>query len=1035
MTIAEGQPRRGAGAPTLPYHEVVATRVASPDFIGRKRELESLDGAIARGRIGDAVVVLVGGDAGIGKSRLVAEAATRAREDGSLVLEGGCVSLGSGEGLPFAPFLEALRRLPDIIARGGAGTIGSVDELRTTETSELGRILPEFGSVASSDLGMFERPDWVQSRIFEGMLALLRGLGEHIPVVLVVEDLHWADSSTRDLLSFLARNARTERLIIIGTYRTDDLHRRHPLRPWLAEMERLSRVVGTEVGRFGRSDLTAQITAILGHRPPTDLVDAIAGRAEGNPFFVEELLASGVGDGVDRIPPTLRDVLMTRVTALSEQTQRILGVAAVAGRTAQPALLAEVAGADEADIEAPLREAIAAQILTAEQSSRGDTYRFRHALLAEAVYDDLLPSERRRLHAAYATILDTLPVPPGAEGASQLAALAHHATAAHDQVRALQAWVRAGRAAAAFHAYGEAGRAFERAIELWDAVPADDRPADADAAALHYEAALPAMVGGRTDRAVDLARAAVGNLDQARQTERWAAANERLARAVWRAGRMDEGLAILQDSDAVLEHTDPTRVRARILAAIAGAQMLRGEHPLAIKAAGTAIEVARATGSRISEAHARNTMGVSTALSGRCADGIAILREAAALTHELKDVDDVGRAYANLSSVLTICGSNEESLEVALEGVAWARAVGAFGGYGQFIAGNAVTAAVELGRWDEAEALADDLFAGDTVGVNRIGVLCVVGPFYARRGRLEEAGRLLHEGRALVDPLREAQFTGPTYVGLVEHALTAGRPEEAAAAAAEGVERIGRTADRYYLSELLAMGARAEADRAEIARAARDLAGAESAIASSASYRDTLRDWAAESAGPDAFGGQLAADAAIATAEARRAAGSADPDAWRDAVAAADRTDSAWRKAYARYRLAEALLLARAARREATAALGDAWTRADVLSAMPLRGWIESLARRSRVEIPANAEIVTEEPLEETSRANDHGLTAREREVLALLVEGHTNRRIAEELFISESTAGVHVSNILRKFGVASRTEAATVAARLGLVD
>ena len=388
----------------LPYHEAVVTRVASPDFIGRTGELGAITEAIARGAAGDTVVVLVGGDAGIGKSRLVAEAAAAARAQGALVLEGGCVSLGNGEGLPFAPIVEALRRLPAMIAEGGAGPITALDELRSTETGDIGRLMPELGTASTSDTGLYDRPDWVQARIFEGVLALLRAMGERIPVLLIVEDLHWSDGSTRDLLSFLARNVRAERLAIVGTYRTDDLHRRHPLRPWLAEMERLPRVIRVEVGRFGRSELARQIEAILGHRPPTALVDAITARADGNPFFVEELLASGVEDGAKRIPATLRDVLLTRVTALSDDAQRVLGIAAVAGRTAEPALLAAVAALPEAVLEDPLREAVGAQILTTQAAPRGDAYRFRHALLAEAVYDDLLPSERRRLHAAYASV-------------------------------------------------------------------------------------------------------------------------------------------------------------------------------------------------------------------------------------------------------------------------------------------------------------------------------------------------------------------------------------------------------------------------------------------------------------------------------------------------------------------------------------------------------------------------------------------------------------------------------------------------------
>ncbi len=1021
----------------------VATRVASLDFIGRRVELEALDAALRQGTSGDATVTLVGGDAGIGKSRLVGEVAGRATARGSLVLEGGCVSLGEGEGLPFAPVVEALRRLPAVIDDGAAGSVRSIEELRTTETAELGRVLPELGAAMAVEDGVFDRPDWVQARIFEGLLALLRILGERIPVVFVIEDLHWADSSTRDVVSFLARNARTERLAVVGTYRTDELHRRHPLRPWLAEMERLPRVNRIEVTRFGRPELEAQITAILGERPSAGLVDAVERRAEGNPFFVEELLAAG-GGVEDRLPATLRDGMMARVTALSEDAQRILGVAAVAGRTVEADRLADVANAVESDIEGPLREAISAQILTSDPATHGDGYRFRHALLAEAVYDDLLPSERRRLHAAYARSIAASPVPKGAEGASQLAALAHHATAAHEPVRALDAWVRAARAAAAAHAFGEAGRAYERAIDLWDAVPADDRPSGIDAADLYHAASLAAMMSGRSDRAVDLARAAVEGLDPERDPERWAAANERLARASWVYGSMDDALRTLEMTAGVLQRSEAGRegslpMRARIMASIAGTHMLGGAHPEAIKAAHEAIELSRSTGSRSSEAHAMNTLGTSEALLGDCAGGISTLRAAFALTRELNDVDDLGRCYANLSSVLNICGAIAESMAVALDGVAWARSVGAAGGYGRFLAGNAIDAAIELGRWDEAERLIDEHQAGDPIGVNRLGMISVVGPLYARRGRHAEARRLLDEGRVSVKHLQEAQFTGPIYVGAVELALTDGDPDEAVAIATEGLQLIGRTGDQYYICGLLAMATRAEADRADLARARRDDEAAQAALTAAASYRDTLLRWSAAASGDAAFGGRLSADSALAVAETSRAAGIADRDAWARAVTAADRTGASWRSAYARYRLAEALLVARAPRREASVALADALARAVALAAAPLIGWIESLAKRSRIEIPAPSRP-DEAPEPSSARTDatapdDPGLTPREREVLALLVEGQTNRRIAEALFISESTAGVHVSNILGKLGVASRTEAAAVATRLGLVD
>jgi DNA-binding CsgD family transcriptional regulator len=1030
--------RRDPTSRTVPYHEPVATRVASPEFIGRQRELASLDDAVSRARSGDATVILVGGDAGIGKSRLVAEAARRARESGALVLEGGCIALGEGDGLPFAPIVEAFRRLPAIVAAGAIPGIDGIGSLRSSETSDLGRLLPELGDAPSPDARVFDRPDWVQARIFEGVLSLLRALGEHLPVVLIVEDLHWADSSTRDLLSFLVRNVRAERLAIIGTYRTDDLHRRHPLRPWLSEMERSPRVRRTEIARFDHAELTAQVGAILGHVPSARLVDAIAERAEGNPFFVEELLASGAEGATDRLPPTLRDVLLTRVTALPEDAQHILGIAAVAGRAAESALLAAVAGVDEPDIEGALREALAAQILVADDASGRDAYRFRHALLAEAVYDDLLPSERRRLHAAYAASLADRPVPTGVEGASQLAALAHHATFAHEPVRALHAWVGAARAAAASHAFGEAERAYEHAIDLWDAVPADDRPTDTDASALYFEASQAAMVRGRHGRAVDLARAAADALDPDRDLDRWAAANERLARATWMSGRLEDALAIFRQTADALVGTDPTPVRARVMAALASAYMLRGDHPTAIANATEAIEIARTAGARESEAHAMNTLGTSTAATGDCARGVAILREAFARTKDLHDVDDIGRAYANLSSMLAICGAAEEGLALALEGVAWARSVGLSDGYGRFIGNNACNAATHLGRWDEAERLADEAFAGDPVGVNRLALLGNAGSLFARRGRLADAERLLHEGRQLVEPLQESQMSGSIFVGLIEAALTQGRPDEAATIAADGVARLRRVEDRSFLGELLAMAARAEADRAEHARAARDDRAAASASSAAAAYRDPLASWMAEPAGRGAFAGLMAADAAAAEAEVRRAAGVADVAAWQAALDAAAASGSAWRTAYARYRVAEAKLLARAPRREAVAALSAAWSSADALGAAPLRGWIESLARRSRIDLAATVPV-DERPAAEDAPAapepDDHGLTAREREVLALLAEGHTNKRIGELLFISESTAGVHVSNILGKLGVSSRTEAAAVATRLGLID
>jgi ATP/maltotriose-dependent transcriptional regulator MalT len=377
-----------------------------------------------------------------------------------------------------------------------------------------------------------------------------------------------------------------------------------------------------------------------------------------------------------------------------------------------------------------------------------------------------------------------------------------------------------------------------------------------------------------------------------------------------------------------------------------------------------------------------------------------------------------------------------------MAGVTWARSVGAAAGYGRFIAGNAADAAVELGRWDEAEAILDDLLASDAVGVNHIATITIAGRFFARRGRADDAERLLREGRALVDPLLEAQFKGPIYVGVVELAIMAGRLEDAVEDAAAGLEQIRRTEDQYYIGPLLAIAARAEADVADAARARRDPERAERASMAAARYAAQVADLASGTPSGDAFGGRLAGYPAVAAAEAKRAAGTSDPAAWADAERALAKGD-VWLAAYARFRHAESLLGTPAGRREAEAVLRDAHAGATALSAAPLTGWIEALGRRARIalappETPEGAASGVPEGVADAGAqpaAGNLGLTAREREVLGLVAEGFTNRRIAETLFISESTAGVHVSNILGKLGAASRTEAATIAARLGLVE
>ena len=384
----------------------MAYQVMSGRFVGRTEELARLRELLARAADGEAGVALVGGEAGVGKTRLADQLAATANEQDVRVLRGGCVPLGE-EGLPFAPVTAALR-----------GLVGKLDpaELEAVAgpaRADLGRLLPDLawgaGAAAAAAVGA-GGAGASQGRLFELLLGVVERLAATAPLLLVMEDLHWADRSTRDLVAFLAAYLRSVRVLLLLTFRSDELHRLHPLRGLLGELARNRRVERLELPRFTRAELAEQLAGLLGADPPARLVDDVHARSEGNPFFAEELVVAsdGAGAGPGALPPSLREVLLARVVRLGGGTQQVLRVAAAAGRGVTQLLLAAVAGMGEAALLDGLREAVDRQLLLPEPG--GDGYLFRHALLAEAVCGELLPGERVRLHTALAGGLRPAPV-------------------------------------------------------------------------------------------------------------------------------------------------------------------------------------------------------------------------------------------------------------------------------------------------------------------------------------------------------------------------------------------------------------------------------------------------------------------------------------------------------------------------------------------------------------------------------------------------------------------------------------------------
>jgi ATP/maltotriose-dependent transcriptional regulator MalT len=894
--------------------------------------------------------------------------------------------------------------------------------------AELARLVPQLGGPAG---GRQAETPLAPTRLFELLLGVLHRLAERGPVLLVVEDLHWADQSTRDLVGFLVRNLRGGVALVL-TYRSDELYRRHPLRPFLAELDRSGRVERLELGRLGRRELGELLAGILGQPAPPPLVGEVLARSEGNPFFAEELLAAHL-EGT-RLPSLLRELVLARVHALSEAAQRVLETAAVAGTRVDHQLLAAVVGLDTEQLVWLLREAVGRHVLAVDQA--GDAYAFRHALVQEAIYDDLLPVQRGPLHAAYARALERRIVqrdhPAADRGgtAAELGQLAYHWYAAHDLGQALLASVQAGQAAEAASALTEAMGHYERALELWDQAPEAAARSPLDRGALAHRAAEAANLAGCDDHALALGRLALDRVDAVAEPLRAGALLERLARYHWTAADTPRAMVAVERAVAIIPPEPPSEELARALAAHGQLLMLLGRHAEARARGEEAVAVARQVGARAVEGHALTTLGTCLGILGHVEEGVADLEQGRHIARELANVDDLGRTHANLATVLDMAGRPADAVEVFLAGVETVRRVGALGRFGPNLLPDAANSLLSLGRRAEAERLLDQVLDLDLRSPGlRARTLTVRGTLRMRTGDLAGAQadleQVLAEAPAPLDP----QNATPVFAGLAEATLWDGRLAEARAAVADGLEVLTAAEEPYWTTELCRTGLAVAAALAELARARH----ADADERAARELADDLVDRArAATAAPDVLATPaVAANQLTAEAEWSRAAGPGDPERWAAAAEAWEALGYPWQAGYARWRQAEALLARGAPRPDAAAALAGARDLAGRLGARLLTAEIDALARRARIELDQPDE---EAPDGQAPAATDElGLTPREREVLALVADGRTNRQIAEALFISDKTASVHVSNILAKLGVANRGEAAAVAHRLRL--
>jgi DNA-binding CsgD family transcriptional regulator/tetratricopeptide (TPR) repeat protein len=955
----------------------VPLRVSSPQFVGRDGELAALSAALDRVVAGRFQAVFVAGESGVGKSRLLHELEREAEARGARVLVGECVTLAEGE-QPYAPIRAALRELGVDLADLGA---------------------PE-GPAADAS---------ARARLFERVLARLATEG---PVLLNVEDIHWADRSTLDLLSFLIVNARREALLLACSYRTDEVDRRHPLRAFLVRHERPPAARRLELRPFTVGELEVQLRGILGADPDPGLVERLHARSEGNPFFTEELLAASA-DGTE-LPASLRDALMLRIDALAPDAQRLVRVAAARGREIGHRLLAAACELPDDDLDGAVREAVDRHVMVQRTSG---SLAFRHMLFAEAVEADLLPGERARRHLALAEAIDREPALADRDGRAA-AELAAHWLAAHRLPEALAAAVRAGRESEAVYAFAEAGDHFARALGLWPRVHDARTHAGMDEHELYARAAEATQLGGDNSAAVALIEAAIERVDPVGDPYRAALLRERLGHYLWMsAGDEDAAQRAYEEAVALLPADEPRPELARVLATLGQFLMLRGRLDESMERCEQALDVARRTGALGARAVALNALGGNLAFRGARGVGIEHLRESLRLSEELGDIDNLGRAYVNLGEVLDQDARVEEAFRTAVDGARRCEDVG-MGEMSLLLQSEAASRAFKLGRLEEADGLtrwADGL----QPSIAKLNGCAVRARVEVQRERLVDAEPLL-DAAAGAMPYARTTWTEPLASARVETELLRGDPAEARRLVEEALE-AGDHAQLAFVARLHALGARAGAELAERARASGD----EQAAAEAARRAQALAERIDRRLDPGAWDGapppEAVAYGAACAAEVARAVGSSDAAQWARLAEVWSGLRLRLEEAYARLREAECLLLdgRRKLARHAVLAGGRLAREA---GAVWLEHQLDALARRGRLA-----------PAEHGAGDDAVGLTDREREVLELVALGLTNREIGERLFMATKTASVHVSRIFTKLGVGSRVEAAMAAQRLGL--
>ena len=942
---------------------------------GRTREQELLREVVGGSASGVPCTVLVHGEAGVGKTRLVSSVTDRARAGGHTVLWARCLHFGAASS-PYLPFISAFE--------GWRAEGHAVEGLDLT---------PLYGGNGGPD---------TPGRALHAIDRAVARLAEEGPVVLAVDDLQWADVSSLDALAYLIAGSRQQPVALLVTYRDEGIPDGHVLHSWLADMLRMPGVVDLPLARLTVEETAQQLTYLWGSTPRHALVEDVWERSLGNAYLTE-LLARDVDPGLESlpedIPDALRHALLARWHNLSPQARAVTQVLAVAGRPVDPGVLADVAGG--ARVDDAVHEATAAGVT--QQDHAGLVW-FRHPLLSDVLYATLLPDEARDLHGAFVTVLSA----GGTKGARSHGDLALHYAGAGMFDESFEHCLRAAEEAYAVMAFPEAAVLLRHACELWPEVSAHVRASSGPWPALLAEAARIARLTGDLRGALALLDLAMPLIDEEGDPTTASRVVRLHCQIAWTTGAAPTApLEVMRRAVDISSALPDSDEHALSLADLSDAELWAGDRPAALAHARQAVDVAIRSRDPGAQSYALGALA-NARMDEEGAEAQA--REAVRLGHEAGRLEYVGLASISLSNVLESSGRFVEAADVLADahaaGLSHLGLTGLLGAY-------AAAAMVPLGRLAEAREILRDVLSSRPGGITGINARETAALIAIRSGDLEEAATHLERLRELAPSFEEV--AGLHGAGVqAEYLLATGRPTEVLALLERTIAVQTDTEPKYGDTLLL-----------WAARAAAALPPSRRRAALDAVMRARSRCLVPPFAGGDRDPGQRAVEALFA-AESARCLGQPDEvDRWREAVPLADAAGLRFVATEGRLRLAEALL-AEHDRREAASLLREAHRMAEQMGTLRLRDGIAEVATSARITL--DEPVLVPDPVP----GSRDGLTRREQEVLAHLMAGRSYSEIAEALFISEKTVSVHVSNLLRKTGTSSRVEAAAWGRRTG---